>query len=147
MYNIIYSRVLLVSCSWGHPLEDSHHLRFRFSRKLFSCKCRMASEKFVTSGSSAWNARPSPLAVLKPGTRKRKRRKLVYVIIIKFAVGDGLEVRPRILGCDVRLPGICWIPRLKRETHKSFLKYTKYRRCRFLFFCHCTLYVLVNECF
>ena len=67
----------------------------------------MASEKSVTSGSSAWNARPSPLAVLKPGTRKRKRRKLVYVIIIKFAVGDGLEVCPRILGCDVKLPGNC----------------------------------------
>ena len=67
----------------------------------------MASEKSAASGSSAWNARPSPLAVLKPGTRKGNRRKKVYVIIIKFAVVDGLEVRPRILGCDVKLPGIC----------------------------------------
>ena len=135
---IIYSRVLLVSCSWGHPLEDSHHLRFRLSRKLFSCKCRMASEKYAASGSSAWNARPSPLAVLKPGTRKRKRRKLVYVIIIKFAVGGGLEVRPRISGRDVKLPRICWIPILQRETHKSFLEYTI--SCRFHFFSaiHCT---------
>ena len=66
----------------------------------------MASEKSVASGSSAWKARPSPLAVLKPGTRKRRRRKLVYVIIIKFSVGDGWEVCPRNLGCGVRLPGI-----------------------------------------
>ena len=65
------SKIFLpVSFSLAHPVEDSHHLRFRFSRKPFSCKRKMASVKSVTYGSFVWKARPSPLALFKPGTEK-----------------------------------------------------------------------------
>lgn len=61
---------LPVSFSLAHPVEVSNHLRFRFSRKPFSCKCKMASVKSVTYGSFARKARPIPLALVKPGTKK-----------------------------------------------------------------------------
>lgn len=62
---------LLVSCSWGQPLDSSHHFFFKASRKWFSCRCSIASVKSLVCGSFSCKASANPLAVVSPGTEPK----------------------------------------------------------------------------